>query len=95
MINQISGLTMGQLKVLKSDISEARKCVRKQAKRIYTKSGRKSECAICKYPHTQICHIKPIAGFDLSALVSEINRIDNLIALCPNHHFEMDNNLLQ
>ncbi|MBE7514091.1 MAG: HNH endonuclease [Anaerolineales bacterium] len=28
------------------------------------------------------------------SLLSEINAIDNLMALCPNHHWELDNHLL-
>ena len=27
-------------------------------------------------------------------LISEINNIDNLIALCPNHHWEFDHSQL-
>ena len=35
---------------------------------------------------------KAVADFDDGTLVSEIN---NLIALCPNHHWEYDNGLLE
>lgn len=36
--------------------------------------------------HIEIAHIKSVAEFDDSVTIAEINSIDNLIALCPNHH---------
>lgn len=45
--------------------------------------------------HIEIAHIKAVADFDDGTLVSEINDINNLIALCPNHHWEYDNRLLE
>ena len=36
-----------------------------------------------------------VSDFDDSALISEINSKDNLIALCPNHHWEYDHGLLK
>lgn len=52
----------------------------------------KIECKICKYNlHCDICHIKPIKDFTDDSLLSEINHIDNLVALCKNHHWEFDN----
>ena len=51
--------------------------------------------AICGYDkHYEIAHIKPVSDFEDDALITEINSIDNLIALCPNHHWEFDNGLL-
>ena len=32
-----------------------------------------------------------MSSFNSDALISEINSIDNLIALCPTHHWEFDN----
>lgn len=53
-------------------------------------------CANCKYDkHFEVCHIKPIKDFDLTnATIYEINNKDNLIHLCPNCHWEFDNNQL-
>ena len=42
-----------------------------------------------------ICHIKPVAEFDDDATLEEINARENLIALCPNCHRELDDWLLQ
>jgi len=54
-------------------------------------------CAICGYTnHYEICHIKSVSSFPPDALiVKEINNINNLIALCPNHHWEFDNDILK
>lgn len=49
------------------------------------------ECFICGYSyHVDIAHIKDIKDFDGSTLVSEINDLGNLVALCRNHHYEFD-----
>lgn len=54
-------------------------------------------CEICGYDkHTQVCHKKAISDFELSASINEeINHIDNLMVLCPNCHWELDNGLLR
>jgi predicted HNH restriction endonuclease len=52
-------------------------------------------CQNCGYnKHVEICHRKPIADFDESTMLSVINHPDNLIALCPNCHWEFDHNQL-
>lgn len=54
----------------------------------------KCPCQKCGYDkHTEVCHLKPIRDFELTALVSEINSPDNLIRLCPNCHWELDHGL--
>lgn len=73
----------------------ARGCIVKDAKKKYIKSGRILSCAICGYDkHVEIAHIKSVSSFNDDATIREINSIDNLIALCPNHHWEYDNGLL-
>lgn len=53
-------------------------------------------CQICKYDkHAEICHIKPISSFEPTALLSEINAKENLVILCPNHHWELDHKMLK
>lgn len=55
-----------------------------------------SVCVNCKYDkHVEVCHIKPINAFTSDTLVSIVNADDNLILLCPNCHWEHDNNLLK
>jgi len=69
--------------------------IRHRARKAYRESNLPKCCAICKYDkHYEVCHRKPISDFDPSTLVSIINDISNLIGLCPNHHWELDNGLL-
>ncbi len=50
-----------------------------------------TECVRCGYDkHIEAAHVKPIADFDENALISEINNSENIIALCPNCHWEFD-----
>lgn len=52
-------------------------------------------CCICGYDkHIEIAHIKPISSFANNIRLSKINNRDNLIALCPNHHWEFDNKII-
>lgn len=49
-------------------------------------------CNVCGYDkHYEVCHIKSIASFKSNTSVSIINDLTNLIALCPNCHWEHDN----
>jgi predicted restriction endonuclease len=59
-------------------------------------SDKPKKCMECGYnKHVEVCHIKSVSEFDEDSLVTEINHIDNLIGLCPTHHWEFDNKLLQ
>lgn len=53
-------------------------------------------CEKCGYDkHVQVCHRSPIKSFDGSSLISEVNARENLVKLCPNHHWELDHGLLE
>ncbi|HEX8326042.1 MAG TPA: HNH endonuclease signature motif containing protein [Hymenobacter sp.] len=61
----------------------------------YRKSSRPKQCAICGYAvHYEVCHIKPISGFRATDSVADVNELANLVALCPNHHWEFDHGRL-
>lgn len=69
--------------------------IRGLARTQYSKSGFPKKCKICGYDkHVQICHIIPVASFPGNTLISNMNDITNLQALCPNHHWEVDHNKL-
>lgn len=69
--------------------------IRNLARRNYMKSSEPKHCHICKYSlHFEVCHIKPIKDFNNNITVAEINDLSNLIALCKNHHWELDNKLI-
>lgn len=51
-----------------------------------------NSCQNCGYDKfVECCHIKPIKNFDKSSLITEVNHISNLVGLCPNCHYELDN----
>ena len=69
--------------------------IRCQARKIFFKSQKPKHCAVCGYKkHIEICHIKDISSFSTDTLISVVNSIDNLVGLCPNHHWEFDRELL-
>lgn len=68
--------------------------IRDLARVKYKRSGKPNSCYICDYStHVEICHIKPISSYLPTSKISEINDIKNLVALCPNHHWELDKQL--
>jgi len=69
--------------------------VRTLSRRLYVLSNLPQRCIICGYDkHFHVCHKIGISEHDKETPISVINRLDNLIALCPNHHWELDNGLL-
>lgn len=87
--------TKGELLSDRKNYQSYRSTIRKLAEKIYTDSGQKKVCAICGYDkHVEIAHIKAVSEFDDSATIAEINSLNNLIALCPNHHWEYDNGII-
>ena len=50
------------------------------------------KCFKCNYKlHNEVCHIKAVNEFDDGSTLYEINHPDNLVMLCPTHHWEFDN----
>ena len=69
--------------------------IRSLARVAYRKSSRPKACAVCSYDvHYEVCHIKPIREFLPTNFVADVNRLNNLVALCPNHHWEFDHGRL-
>lgn len=74
----------------------ARKRIHSNSLRSYDRSDMPKYCVYCGYDaHYEVCHIRSISDFPPEALVSDINALTNLVALCPNHHWEFDNGKLQ
>ena len=91
----ISTLTKKELFERYSQWQTARSAITRMAREIFTKSNKIKQCIVCGYDkHYEVAHIKAVSDFDDNALISEINSINNLIALCPNHHWEYDNHML-
>lgn len=56
------------------------------------KELRKEPCRFCGYSKfVELAHIKAVSSFPDSALLSEINSLENLLPLCPTCHWEFDN----
>ena len=70
--------------------------VRASARILLKESGKEYKCDICRFSeHVEVCHIKPISSFPLTAKISEVNSLDNLVYLCPNHHILYDKGKLK
>lgn len=68
--------------------------ITRSARKKYDKSDKPKYCFICGYDkYYDVCHIKPVASFTDDTKIKNINDLSNLVALCPNHHREFDDNL--
>ena len=91
----VSNKTKKEIFEERKNWQSARSAIRKVANKVFKESKIPKKCIICGYDkHIEIAHIKSVASFDEYATIGEINSVDNLIALCPNHHWEYDNGLL-
>jgi predicted restriction endonuclease len=62
---------------------------------VYEKNNGEKTCKVCGYDkHIQVCHIKSVSSFKDDDLITEINSKNNLVGLCPNHHWEFDHGFL-
>lgn len=88
-----SNITLKEVKNKRSYQGHSR--IRDLARKLYFNSNLPKKCLVCNYDfHIEICHIKPIKDFADNTKITDINNLDNLVALCPNHHWELDNGLL-
>lgn len=56
---------------------------------------RKLPCANCGYSkHVELAHRKPLNSFSPTTTLGEVNSRENNVQLCPNCHWEFDNDLL-
>jgi hypothetical protein len=80
------------IKELKASIGKRfSNIVHSDSQRTYFNSGKKAACKVCGYSkRIDVAHIKAIKEFSETALISEVNHIDNLVALCPTHHWKFD-----
>lgn len=93
--NSIKNKTKRELFDSRNSWQSARSGIRKDACNVFKASGKEYKCIICGYSnHVDIAHIKPVSEFNDNDLISDINNINNLVALCPNHHWEFDAELI-
>jgi predicted restriction endonuclease len=73
-----------------------RAVIRTHAHYIFHKNNPEKKCKVCGYDkYIEVCHIKSVSSFGDDALITDINAVDNLVGLCPNHHWEFDNGHLE
>jgi hypothetical protein len=94
-VDTIGGRAKGELFVNRKNWQSARSTIQKHARMIYKQENKIIRCKVCDYDnYVEVCHIKAVSEFSNDTLISDINNINNLIGLCPNHHWEFDNGLL-
>ena len=87
--------TLQEVKDSTSNKNNPYHIVRCQARKILEESGREQKCAICGFSeHVEACHIKAISSFALDTKIKEVNSLNNLVYLCPNHHILFDRDKL-
>jgi len=85
--------TIGDLKEKEGQLYG--RTVRNVARDIYYRSSKPVKCLVCSYEKNfQVCHIIPVDKFSDTTTIADVNNISNLMALCPNHHWEFDNHAM-
>jgi len=90
-------LTKGELKEKRNTYQSWRSDIRRLSKKLYYSfhQNEKNVCKLCGYDkHVEVCHIKSVSNFSDNAKLSVICNKENMILLCPNCHWELDNGLL-
>jgi hypothetical protein len=89
-------VTKGQLFDRRVNYQSARSTIRRHAELVFFRSGIPKKCVECGYDvYVEVAHRVAVSRFSRDATLNEINAIDNLIALCPNHHWEFDHGMTQ
>jgi predicted restriction endonuclease len=69
--------------------------IRKWGRKVLKRSDRKEECQVCGFDKiVEVSHLKPICEFSDHDLMSDVNNLENLRYLCPNHHRMFDEGLI-
>lgn len=72
--------------------------IRRDARKAIEEFNIEKVCAYCKNHEfdeiLEVHHIKGILEHDSTTLIKEINSIDNLVWLCPNHHKMLEKGLI-
>ncbi len=65
--------------------------IRDNARRLYKEKLKNPKCEVCGYSkHVELCHRKSISSYPKDTLISEVNKEENILFLCPNCHWEHD-----
>jgi len=92
----LNGVTKGQFLDKKGIYHKYRAIIRKHAQWIYKQNKGDEFCKVCGYmKHIEVAHIKSVSMFSNDTLITDINDFNNLVGLCPNHHWEFDNGIVE
>lgn len=88
-------ITKGELFSSRGGYQSARSEIVRYARKTMRVSDIEKKCVVCGYDkHVEICHKVAVAKFPDTSTLLEINSIENLMYLCPNHHWEFDRGLI-
>lgn len=88
-----TGVTLGEIRRNRKYQLHSR--LRQLSRRNYLRSGGPQKCTICDYSkYFEVCHILDMWAMPDQTTAAEACSLENLIALCPNHHWEYDHGLL-
>lgn len=86
-------LTFGGLKL---KTKNWRVAIVQHSAKVFKRKVSDPKCIVCGYKNNiEVAHKKAVSSFPETALISEINNIENLMGLCPNHHTEYDKGQLE
>ena len=69
--------------------------IRSHAHRVANYAELIKACNVCGYDrHVELAHKISIGSFSKESKLREVNSVDNLVYLCPNHHWELDVGIL-
>lgn len=70
--------------------------IRELARNKYFNKNKNPVCCNCGYSkHIEVCHIQAVKDHNDTDTIAYINRDENLISLCRNCHWELDNGILK
>ena len=94
----IKNKTLGHFIENKNYLSSKCSEIRKDAKRTLIESHVEKVCTYCKNHEydeiLEVHHIKGILEHDIDTTINEINSLNNLVWLCPNHHTMLEKGLI-
>lgn len=94
----IKNKTLGYFVENKNYLSTKCSEIRKDAKRTLSESTVEKVCVYCKNHEydeiLEVHHIKGILEHNIDTTINEINAIENLVWLCPNHHAMLEKGLI-
>jgi hypothetical protein len=92
---RLSARTKGEIFAPGRSWQAARSSIQGHARKVYLKAHPQPTCLVCGYAkHVEVCHLRDVADWPDDATLAEINHLENLVGLCPTHHWELDHGAL-